>query len=151
MKKHTLAQLEKQSAETAELLPALSLYQIHSTTEESGVLDNEEVLAAIAALRDGTLPAAPGAQWVPGLSVSTPQLPVIERAVALQRAGAPLFASVQATFNVFDQSAGEALRAAHEAGMVVIIKEAMANGRVLQNDLLSAEAERLGESNGVDG
>ncbi len=146
VKKHTLEQLEKQAAETAALLPGLSLYQIHSTTEESGVLENEPVLAAIAALRDGALTAAPGAKWAPGLSVSSPQLPAIERAVALQQGSAPLFASVQATFNVFDQSAAGALRAAHEAGMVVIIKEAMANGRVLESELLRTEAQRLGTS-----
>lgn len=38
----------------------------------------------------------------------------------------------QATFNLLDQSAGPALQRAHEAGLFVIIKEAVANGRLVQ-------------------
>ena len=52
VKYHTAAQLAKQLAESRENLPSLALYQIHSATEASGVLENEEVLDALAALRD---------------------------------------------------------------------------------------------------
>jgi aryl-alcohol dehydrogenase-like predicted oxidoreductase len=37
---------------------------------------------------------------------------------------------VQATFNLLDRSAGPALAAARDAGLGVIIKEAVANGRL---------------------
>jgi len=112
VKTHTLAQLRRQLAETVALLPSIRLYQIHSATLTSGVLDNAEVLDALAALRDGTLvPGLP--RVVPGLSVSHPQPPAIEAATNLSRGGAPLFGEVQATFNLLDQSAGPALAAAH--------------------------------------
>ena len=42
-----------------------------------------------------------------------------------------MFDSVQATWNLLEQSAGEALQEAHDQGMDIIIKEAMANGRLL--------------------
>ena len=37
---------------------------------------------------------------------------------------------MQATWNLLGRSAGEALAAAHEAGLGVIVKEALANGRL---------------------
>ena len=123
VKFHTPEQFEKQVAESRALLPSMAVYQIHSATEASGVLDNAAVLARLAALRDGGV--------VAGLSVSHPQVPTIAKATALRDAGgAPIFGSVQATFNLLDQSAAGALRAAHDAGMVVIVKEALANGRL---------------------
>ena len=58
-----------------------------------------------------------------------------------------IFGTFQATFNIFEQSAGSALLAAHEGGMEVIIKEGMANGRVLAPEkapALAAAAKQLG-------
>jgi aryl-alcohol dehydrogenase-like predicted oxidoreductase len=46
---------------------------------------------------------------------------------ALQVGG---FDTVQATWNLLEQGAGPALRAAHAAGLGVIIKEPLANGRL---------------------
>jgi aryl-alcohol dehydrogenase-like predicted oxidoreductase len=61
---------------------------------------------------------------------------------------------VQATWNLLEQSAGPALAEAHAAGIGVIIKEALANGRLTdRNDdpdfapkltLLKRESVRLG-------
>lgn len=147
VKYHTAAQLAKQLAESRENLPSLALYQIHSATEASGVLENEEVLDALAALRDSGV--------VCGVSVSHPQRPSIRRAIEVARGGGPLFGSVQATFNLLDQSAAAELAAAHEAGMCVIVKEALANGRLTERApdsdklaLLREEAAALGT--GVD-
>jgi aryl-alcohol dehydrogenase-like predicted oxidoreductase len=109
----------RQLAETRDrLAPYLTLYQIHSATLSSGVLDDSEVRGQLAALRsDGT---------AVGLSVSgTEQAATIEQAV---RSGQ--FDTVQATWNLLERSAGDALRSAHEAGMGVIVKEALANGRL---------------------
>merc|ERR1712110_864223 len=50
------------------------------------------------------------------------------------------------TFNLFDQSAGPSLKAAHDLGMLVIVKEALANGRILRSERVLSEAAKLGTS-----
>ncbi|GAA3414538.1 aldo/keto reductase [Streptosporangium vulgare] len=96
----------------------LSLYQIHSATAESGVLDDEGVLDGLRALR------AEGVAI--GLSTSGPrQADTVDLAVE-----AGLFDTVQSTWNLLERSAGEALGRAYEAGMGVIVKEGVANGRL---------------------
>ena len=124
VKDHSLAALRAQLAESRALLgPWLRLYQIHSATPESGVLDDAGVLAALAALRDGGVRI--------GVTASGPrQAETIRKAVALRAGGAPLFAAVQATWNVLERSCEEALREAHAAGRTVIVKEVLANGRL---------------------
>ncbi|NJO04508.1 MAG: aldo/keto reductase, partial [Chloroflexaceae bacterium] len=75
IKVHSLAVLQCQWHEsTAELAPYLRLYQIHSATLESGVLDNQAVLGELARLKQAGLAI--------GLSVSgEQQAAVIERAL----------------------------------------------------------------------
>jgi aryl-alcohol dehydrogenase-like predicted oxidoreductase len=115
----SLATFRRQLGETrANLGDHLSLYQIHSATIESGVLDDDDLLAALAELR------ASGVQV--GLSVTgAAQAAAIDRAVAL---GA--FDSVQATWNPLEPSAGPALERAHASGMRTMLKETLANGRL---------------------
>lgn len=124
VKDHSLSTLLRQSAESLAILgPRLGLYQIHSATLESGVLEDREVLEALGRLR------AEGIKV--GLSVSGPrQGETIRRALDVVVAGEPLFDAVQATWNLLEPSAGPALEAAHAAGLGVIIKEALANGRL---------------------
>src|SRR5437762_7406546 len=56
VKDHSLPVLLRQAAESRELLgPYLGLYQIHSATRESGVLENQEVLSELGRLRDSGL------------------------------------------------------------------------------------------------
>jgi len=109
----------RQIAETRDLLgDQLSLYQIHSATVQSGVLADAEVLEGLAALRDEGVAI--------GLTATgAAQADTIERAIVT---GA--FDTVQATYNVLEPSAGPALQRAHAAGMGVIVKEAVANGRL---------------------
>jgi aryl-alcohol dehydrogenase-like predicted oxidoreductase len=116
----TLATLRRQEVETrSHLGGALGLYQIHSATLDSGVLEDRAVLHELARLR-----AEEG--WFTGLSVTGPrQAETVWR--ALEVGG---FDCVQATWNLMETSAGPALAAAHDAGLGVIIKEAVANGRL---------------------
>ncbi len=105
------------------------------------MLENEDVLAELGRYRDAGLAI--------GLSVSGPrQAETILRAIDVTVGGEPLFASVQATWNLLETSAGDALRQANEAGMGVIIKEGLANGRLTarNNDPAFAEQRALLES-----
>ena len=124
VKDHSLPVLQRQVIESRALLgDHLDLYQIHSTTLESGVLTNEGVLRELARLRDTGLRI--------GFSVSGPrQADTIRKALEITFDGALLFETVQATWNLLEQSAAQALQEAHEAGMGVIVKEGLANGRL---------------------
>ena len=115
----SVATLRRQLAETRALLGEhLGLYQIHSATLESGVLDDAGVREELARLREGGV--------LVGLTATGPdQAGTIER--ALEVGG---FDAVQATWNLHERSASAALAAAHDAGLGVIVKEALANGRL---------------------
>jgi aryl-alcohol dehydrogenase-like predicted oxidoreductase len=66
-----------------------------------------------------------------GFSTSGPaQADAVRRGLALTVDGAPLFSSVQTTWNLLEPSAGPALAEAHDAGVRVVVKEALANGRL---------------------
>jgi aryl-alcohol dehydrogenase-like predicted oxidoreductase len=134
VKDHSLAALRRQIDESRAILGEyLDLYQIHSATLESGVLDDRAVLSELNALRAGGLRI--------GLSVSGPrQAEVIRRALAVRVDGINPFQSVQATWNLIEPSAGPALAEAHDAGWGVIIKEALANGRLASQDRIAIAA-----------
>ncbi|MEV5677511.1 aldo/keto reductase [Streptomyces sp. NPDC052179] len=124
VKDHSLSMYERQRAETAELLgDRLDLYQIHSVTADSPALDDKALHERLAAL------AAEGVTV--GLSTSGPgQADAIRAALTVTVDGEPLFRTVQATYNALETSAGPALAEAHDAGLTVIVKEGMANGRL---------------------
>ncbi|MCU1462442.1 MAG: mxcA [Acidimicrobiales bacterium] len=124
VKDHGLATFRRQIAESRALLgDHLARYQVHSATLESGVLDDRAVLDALAEL------AASGTAV--GITTSGPaQAATIRRAL---RIDSP-FTSVQATWNLYERSAGPALAEAHAAGWRVIVKEALANGRLAATD-----------------
>jgi aryl-alcohol dehydrogenase-like predicted oxidoreductase len=124
VKDHSLAALREQLAESRAVLGAyLALYQIHSATPDSGVLDDAPVLDALAGLRDAGVRV--------GLTVSgAAQAETVRRALAIRRGRTPLFDAVQATWNLLERSCEDALREAHAAGRTVIVKEALANGRL---------------------
>jgi aryl-alcohol dehydrogenase-like predicted oxidoreductase len=113
------ATFRRQLAETRELLgDRLNLYQIHSATIESGVLDDDELLAELATLRRSGVAV--------GVTVTGPrQAETIDRALEVG-----IFDTVQATWNLLERSVEPALRRAHDAGLGVIVKEVLANGRL---------------------
>lgn len=124
IKSHTLATLQKQWRESVSWLNGyIGVYQIHSATMESGVLDDPGVLTELARLK------TTGTRI--GLSLSGPdQTATLQKAMAITVDGLRLFETVQATWNLLEPSAGPALSEAHAAGMGVIVKEALANGRL---------------------
>jgi aryl-alcohol dehydrogenase-like predicted oxidoreductase len=124
VKDHSLDAFVEQLARTRDVLGnRLDVYHIHSATLETGVLDDPGVLGALARLR------AEGVRV--GLSTSGPeQARTVRRAMAVEVDGEPLFTSVQSTWNLLEPSAGAALREASDRGARVIVKEAVANGRL---------------------
>jgi aryl-alcohol dehydrogenase-like predicted oxidoreductase len=137
VKDHTLATLKRQAAETrATLGDHVGLYQIHSATLESGVLDDRQVLDQLAGLR-----AEFG--WKIGLSLTGPrQGETLRKALDIEIHGTRLFDAVQATWNLLEPSSGLMLEQAHADGMGVIIKEALANGRLTARNHDPAFASR---------
>ncbi|MEU9152018.1 aldo/keto reductase [Streptomyces sp. NPDC048417] len=141
VKDHSVQTYDRQRAETAELLgDHLDLYQIHSVTPDSPALADKELHARLAEA------AATG--LTVGFSTSGPaQADAVRAALAVTVDGEPLFRTVQSTYNALETSAGPALAEAHDAGLTVIVKEGMANGRLAAPhapDALRAVAEETG-------
>lgn len=124
VKEHTLPVLMRQWQESRDHLDGfLNLYQIHSATLESGVLTRSDVLAKLAEIKAGGVAI--------GLSLSgANQSETLAAALETEVAGQLLFDTVQATWNVLEPSCGPMLQRAHHQGMGVIVKEALANGRL---------------------
>ncbi|MFF4751372.1 aldo/keto reductase [Streptomyces sp. NPDC002514] len=131
VKDHSLWTYERQRAETDTLLgDRLDLYQIHSVTPHSPALADKELHARLAEAAAGGLTI--------GFSTSGPaQADAVRAALAVTVGGEPLFRTVQSTYNLLETSAAAALAEAHDAGLTVIVKEGMANGR-----LAAAQAPR---------
>ncbi len=128
IKEHSLAAYLRQLHESIERLgPYLSLYQIHSVTAESKTLEDDALIDAIARLRERGIRA--------GLTVSgAGQDVAIRRSLEVRRDGERVFDSVQATWNLLERGAESALEDAHGAGMKVVVKESLANGRLTQRN-----------------
>ncbi|MFL5442122.1 MAG: aldo/keto reductase [Myxococcales bacterium] len=140
VKDHGLSMLKAQLAESEAILGAhLRLYQIHSAAPETRVLLDEQVLDELRRVRERGL-------FVGVTATGTSQAETIRKAMEIRFDGVRLFSTVQATFNLLERSAGPALREAHEAGLTVLVKEALANGRLTSKEgsgPLRAVAERL--------
>ncbi|GAA1227752.1 aldo/keto reductase [Prauserella halophila] len=124
VKEHSLARFRQQWAETRDALPVVpALYQVHSLTPDSPLFDDRGLQAALGELVDAGVRV--------GFSTSGPvQADTIRRALDLTVAGRQLFTAVQSTWNVLESSAGLALAEAHKAGVLVQLKETLANGRL---------------------
>jgi aryl-alcohol dehydrogenase-like predicted oxidoreductase len=128
--------LRRQIVESRTLLgDRLQLYQIHSATLEGGVLEDGSVLDELDRLRSEGL--------VIGITVTGPgQAKAIRRALEVNAKRANLFQVVQATWNLLEPSAGAALAEAKALGLGVIVKEAVANGRLIDRNS-AVETSRL--------
>ncbi len=124
VKEHSRARFEHQWQESYALLgDRLALYQVHSLTADSPLFDDVALLSALADRRDSGVRL--------GFSTSGPaQSKAIRRAGGLEVRGARLFDAVQSTWNLLEPSAGAALAEAHADGLQVMVKEALANGRL---------------------
>ena len=128
IKEHSLNKLNEQWDSSKKLLPFLSTYQIHSATFETGVLENGNVLNRLAELKNkyGLL-----------MGISTTganQVAVIKKALDIEVGGMPLFDVFQVTYNILDQSLATIAEEMVSKGKRIIIKEALANGRIFPND-----------------
>jgi aryl-alcohol dehydrogenase-like predicted oxidoreductase len=128
VKEHSLANLNRQWKYSKNLLPNLSTYQIHSATFETKVLENEAVLNRLADLKmEHKLKI--------GITVSGDnQVEILKKAVEVEVNGSELFDAFQVTYNVFDQDLAMIAADFNGANKRLIIKEAMANGRVFPNE-----------------
>ncbi|KQU47035.1 aldo/keto reductase [Rhodococcus sp. Leaf278] len=129
VKEHSVARFAEQWPQTRrELGGAPDHYLIHSVTPDSPALTDT-------ALLDGLRAAADSGTRI-GISTSGPQqADVVDAALQIG-----VFSSVQSTWNPLEPSAGPALARAHEAGWFVVVKEAMANGRLVTEDSALARA-----------
>lgn len=124
VKDHSANHFRSQWEETrSHLGDSLRLYQVHSATRESGILRDEGALTAIAEKR------REGVEM--GITLSgSGQSDTLYDALDLPAPYGELFSSVQATFNPLEQSASDALAEAAQRGWRVVVKEALANGRL---------------------
>ena len=128
VKEHSLEKLNEQWEVSKQLLPYLNIYQIHSATLDSGVLENEQVLNRLFELKEKH-------KIVIGLSTSGGnQNEIISKALDIKINNENLFNSFQVTFNVFDQSLLSINETLLKQNKQIIIKEALANGRIFPND-----------------
>ena len=128
VKEHSLSKLNEQWKFSKQLLPYLKVYQIHSATLETGVLENKEVLEQLTFLKkEHNLKI--------GLTTTgTNQVEVIKKALDVVVDGAQVFDLFQVTYNFLDQSLIEIIEELNRQNKSIVIKEALANGRVFRNE-----------------
>lgn len=127
IKEHSIAKLNEQWDISKDFLPNLKVYQIHSATLETGVLKNEAVLNQLAYLKN---------EFNIHIGVTTTganQTEVIKQALDVTIDDTQLFDVFQVTYNVLDQSLNAVKTDLNSQNKTIILKEALANGRLLKN------------------
>lgn len=131
VKNHELQTLTKQW-ETSKLFDdQLKYYQIHSAGFDTNVFKDEKVLNQLAVLKADH-------DFKIGITTSgTQQKEVLEYAFDLKVNGIELFDSFQVTYNVLHQDLKTTISYLKSKNKTVILKEALANGRVFKNAAFS--------------
>jgi len=127
VKEHSLSKLNEQWNVSKAFLPYLSTYQIHSATLETGVLENEVILNQLAFLKE---------EYNIKIGITTTgvnQVEVIKKALDVLVQEKPLFDAFQVTYNILDQSFQNISNRLTNEGKSIVIKEALANGRLFRN------------------
>lgn len=128
VKDHSLSQLLKQWEVSKQLFPHLSTLQIHSATFDTGILENQEVLEKLAELKNTH-------NILIGLtSTGDNQVDVLTKALDIKVNGKNLFEIFQVTYNILDQSLLAILDLIKKNNGRIVIKEALANGRIFPNE-----------------
>ena len=122
-KDHSLNFFKKQWAETKLFLKHnINLYQIHSATKDTGVLNDNKILDTLYALSEEGIEI--------GISTTgLDQNEMIEKVIEINKKSF-LFSSIQSTYNIFEQNSENFLIKANHEGISIIIKEVFANGRL---------------------
>lgn len=122
-KDHSLSFLKKQWVETRlNLGKNIDLYQIHSVTSESNVLNDRDVLNELNNIKNSGIQI--------GISTSGPdQEETIKKLLEINRVE-KIFSFIQCTINILEQSCQQTLIKASESGINIIAKEVFANGRL---------------------
>lgn len=144
IKEHSLDKLNEQWKVSKNLLPKLKIYQVHSATFESGILKNLEVLKNLYDIKK---------EFGIEIGITTSganQKDIIAEALKIKINNQPLFDSFQVTYNVLEQSTISILKTLKQLNKKIIIKEALANGRVFNANLYSNLLENLSKKYNVD-
>jgi len=122
-KDHSAAFLKQQWVETRlNLGKNIDLYQIHSVTPESNVLNDRNVLNELQNIKKSGIEI--------GISTSGPsQAETIKKLLEINKVE-NLFTFIQCTINILEQSCQQILIEASESKINIIAKEVFANGRL---------------------
>ena len=149
VKEHSIKKLNEQWKVSKQLFPFLKCYQIHSATFESGVLENDEVLERLFELKTTH-------NLKVGLTTTgNNQEEVLQKGIDVHFKGEQLFEIFQCTYNVLDQSIYTLGQKILSDKKQLVIKEALANGRLFPNtnypsyDGLYNKLKTLAEKYGV--
>ncbi|WCO01248.1 aldo/keto reductase [Psychroserpens ponticola] len=135
IKEHSVTKLNEQWSISKDFLPNLKVYQIHSATLETGVLKNEAVLNRLAYLKN---------EFNIQIGITTTglnQTEVIKKALDVTIDDKQLFDAFQVTYNILDQSLNTIKTDLNSQNKTIILKEALANGRLLKNHNFSHYAD----------
>ncbi len=125
VKDHSPAAFAEQWPLTRALLgDHLGRYLVHSATLDTGALTDATLHRDLAPLREAGVRV--------GISTSGPrQADAVRAALSVQVDGAPLFTAFQVTWNLLEPSVAAAAAEAADAGAQVVVKEVVANGRLV--------------------
>lgn len=127
VKEHSLEKLKEQWEVSKAFLPHLKIYQIHSATLETGILNNTDVLKHLAFLKkEHNL-------QIGITTTGSNQLEVLKKALDVSVEGKQLFDGFQITYNILDQSLEAIAKELVQQDKKIIIKEGVANGRIFRN------------------